>query len=41
MFSSEAQDAYETDGQHDMVAEMQTNIGLVHRSWANISRRWI
>ncbi len=26
----QAQDAYETDGQKDMVAEMQVNIGLVH-----------
>lgn len=28
----EAQDAYEADGKKDMVAEMQTNIGLVHRA---------
>jgi tetratricopeptide (TPR) repeat protein len=27
----QAQDAYETEGKKDMVAEMQTNIGLVHR----------
>lgn len=27
----QAQSAYDTDGQRDMVAEMQTNIGLVHR----------
>jgi tetratricopeptide (TPR) repeat protein len=27
----QAQDAYEADGKRDMVAEMQTNIGLVHR----------
>ena len=28
----EALNAYESDGQNDMVAEMQVNIGLVHRS---------
>jgi tetratricopeptide (TPR) repeat protein len=28
----EARDAYETDQKRDMVAEMQTNIGLVHRA---------
>ena len=28
----QALEAYETDGKRDMVAEMQTNIGLVHRS---------
>ncbi|MBL8165138.1 MAG: tetratricopeptide repeat protein [Anaerolineae bacterium] len=28
---NQAQAAYEADGQRDMVAEMQTNIGLVHR----------
>ena len=28
----EALDAYESEGQNDMVAEMQVNIGLVHRS---------
>ena len=28
----QAQDAFEADGQPDMVAEMQVNIGLVHRS---------
>ena len=28
----QALEAYETDGKLDMVAEMQTNIGLVHRS---------
>ncbi len=27
----QASDAYETEGKRDMVAEMQTNIGLVHR----------
>ena len=27
----QASDAYEADGKRDMVAEMQTNIGLVHR----------
>jgi len=27
----QAQDAYETEGKRDMVAEMQTNLGLVHR----------
>jgi tetratricopeptide (TPR) repeat protein len=27
----QAQDAYEAEGKRDMVAEMQTNIGLVHR----------
>jgi len=27
----QAQEAYETEGQADMVAEMQVNIGLVHR----------
>jgi len=27
----QAQDAYEGEGKKDMVAEMQTNIGLVHR----------
>jgi tetratricopeptide (TPR) repeat protein len=28
----QAQEAYEGDGQGDMAAEMQTNIGLVHRA---------
>jgi tetratricopeptide (TPR) repeat protein len=28
----QAQEAYETEGKRDMVAEMQTNLGLVHRS---------
>ncbi len=28
----QALEAYEADGKQDMVAEMQTNIGLVHRS---------
>lgn len=28
----QAQEAYEADGLRDMVAEMQTNIGLVHRA---------
>jgi tetratricopeptide (TPR) repeat protein len=28
----QAQEAYEADGRADMVAEMQVNIGLVHRS---------
>jgi tetratricopeptide (TPR) repeat protein len=28
----EARDAYEAEGQNDMMAEMQVNIGLVHRS---------
>jgi len=28
----QAQDAYEADARKDMVAEMQTNIGLVHRA---------
>jgi tetratricopeptide (TPR) repeat protein len=27
----QAKDAYSADGQHDMVAEMKVNIGLVHR----------
>ncbi|MBZ0282096.1 MAG: tetratricopeptide repeat protein [Anaerolineae bacterium] len=27
----QAQDAYETEGKRDMVGEMQTNLGLVHR----------
>ncbi len=29
---TQAQEAYVTDGQKDMAAEMQTNIGLVHRA---------
>lgn len=28
----QAKDQYATDGQHDMVAEMKVNIGLVHRA---------
>jgi tetratricopeptide (TPR) repeat protein len=28
----EARDAYESEGKRDMVAEMQTNIGLIHRA---------
>lgn len=28
----QAQEAYDTDGKKDMAAEMQTNIGLVHRA---------
>ncbi len=28
----QAKDAYEADGQRDIAAEMQTNIGLVHRA---------
>lgn len=28
----EARDAYDTEGKRDMVAEMQTNVGLVHRA---------
>lgn len=28
----QAQEAYEVEGQRDMAAEMQTNIGLVHRT---------
>ncbi|MBZ0297658.1 MAG: tetratricopeptide repeat protein [Anaerolineae bacterium] len=28
----QAQEAYEAEGQRDMAAEMQTNIGLVHRA---------
>lgn len=28
----DAQEAYAEEGQHDMVAEMKTNIGLVHRA---------
>lgn len=31
-YFQQAQEAYAADGQKDMVAEMQTNIGLVHRA---------